>query len=893
MRSKYQPLLALMGVLLTLSLGGWLVFTDLRNAVHEMVDENLAAITTLKASQIEQWFDDRTADADTLGADSFFARGVLQWYAGGRRDDVQGELIRKQLHGFIASHHFNAAVLLDRTGRVALLVSASEHDVRHALPKIMQAMNSDKMNFVDLHRDEAGSFELDFITPLRVDGRVVGALYLMEDASVHLFPLLTTRANSGELIETHLVRSEAGKVVFLSPLRGVDGGPLSLSLPYSDRLGSALALSGRHGNLGLTLNYLGEPALTYAMPIKRTDWILLANAKEETAYALVDSLEQIAIPLMLLLFFVTTAWFVQWQRRLRAAYETTKMQIRLAGEERFHTVFDHAAFAMARHALNGDIIEVNDKWCSIFGYQREDVAARKLNWAQITYPEDRESSAEKVKSLLAGEIGSIHIEKRYVRNNGEMFWGEVQVSLVHDELGEPDYFISAVQDVSERKRMTEERDGNLMLLQMALDAAQEAVWEWDLTTGQAKFSPEFYTMLGYLPQEFSASQEEWLARIHPDDRDKVWRTIQEELRQHQDIYVTEFRMQTKDGRYRWIQGRGKCVAVDANGEPARLVGINIDIHDRKQAELQVSYLAYHDKLTGLPNRALFFDRFSQAISRAKRDHRRVALLFADLDGFKQVNDVYGHESGDDVLRMAAQRLLACLRAVDTAVRFGGDEFAVILSDVDDVHQVSQVAEKVINAFDAEMTLAQGASCQVGVSIGISIFPENGSTMDGLLTAADQAMYDSKHAGKNRYTFFGEHVSDIDDQWIKFDQSHMIGVSELDEQHRNLARMVNKLNSAWRKGAAHETLLSLFDELVTATAEHFETEGRYMAHYAYPEQRMHEKEHALLVDEAMRLRKGLSDGGELLALQTIKDWLINHIHHADSRLAQFLLSQGVH
>lgn len=191
-----------------------------------------------------------------------------------------------------------------------------------------------------------------------------------------------------------------------------------------------------------------------------------------------------------------------------------------------------------------------------------------------------------------------------------------------------------------------------------------------------------------------------------------------------------------------------------------------------------------------------------------------------------------------------------------------------------------------------MPLWHGASCQIGVSIGISIFPENGSTMDGLLTAADQAMYDSKHAGKNTYTFFSAHVSDMDDQWIRFDQSHLIGVAELDEQHRNLARMVNKLNSAWRGGEGPETLSALFDDLVTAIAEHFETEGRYMAHYAYPEQRMHEKEHALLVDEALRLRKGLSNGGELLALQTIKDWLINHIQHAGSRLAKFLIAQGV-
>ncbi|MBU0689858.1 MAG: bacteriohemerythrin [Gammaproteobacteria bacterium] len=892
MKSRYQPSLVLTSVLLALLLGGWLVFGDLRKAIHVMVEDELAAVATLKGQQIEQWFDDRSADADTLGADSFFARAVQQWYDGARRDGRQRNLIRKQLQGFLAAHEFDAAVLLDRQGRVALQVGDVAHDVRHAQAHIMQAMERAGATFIDLHQDEAGTLEMDFITSLRVDGRVVGALYLMENATAHLFPLLTSTANAGELIETHLVRRDGDRVMFLSPLRGMADAPLSHSLPFSDRLGSALALSGQRGLLEQTLDYLGRPVLSYAVPVRRTDWVLLANAQEKQAYALVNRLEYIAIPLMLLLLLLTTAWFWQWQRRQRADEEMTRVQIILAGEERFHTVFDHAAFAMARHALNGDIMEVNDKWCSTFGYTRKESAERNMNWQQLTYPADRGTSAQEVKRLLSGEAKDLHLEKRYVRKNGQVFWGETQVSLVRNTRGEADYFVSAVQDIDARKRLEEERESNLTLLQMALDAAQEAVWEWDLVTGQAKFSPEYYTMLGYLPDEFPANQKEWLARIHPDDRDKVWRTIQEELKHHQDIYVTEYRMLTKDGRYRWLQGRGKCVEVDAQGGPMRLVGINIDIHDRKQAELQVSYLAYHDKLTGLPNRALFFDRFSQAISRAKRDHRRVALLFADLDGFKQVNDVHGHEAGDAVLRMAAQRLLACLRAVDTAVRFGGDEFAVIVSDVDDAHQVSQVAEKIVNAFEAEMMLEQGASCQIGVSIGISIFPDNGSTMDGLLIAADQAMYDSKHAGKNTYTFFGEQESVVDEQWIKFDQSHLIGVSELDEQHRNLVRMVNKLNSEWRKGAAHEALLSLFDELVTATAEHFETEGRYMAQYAYPEQRAHEKEHALLVDEAMRLRKGLSDGGELLALQTIKDWLVHHILHADTTLAKYLIAQGV-
>lgn len=892
MKNRYQPLTVLLVTVASLMLGGFLLFNSLRGTISEMVNADLAAVATLKSRQVESWFEDRDADAGSLAIDSFFSRAVQRWYAGGSQDDRQREMIVKRLDGFISLHRFDAAVLLDGKGRPVLQVGAGPHDTRHAQVQIAQAMASNETVFVDMHRHGDAAPELDFISPLRIEGKVVGALYLMEDAGRHLFPLLDDDADRSELVETHLVRREGDQVMYLSPLSGVPDAALSYRLPLRGPSVTAQALMQNRRALQLGQDHLGRQVLAYALPIRHTGWMLVTSADEATAYALLRRLEIVALALMTFILLLTVAWFAQWQRRQGSLHQAREMQIRLAGEERFHTVFDHAALAMARHALNGDIMEVNDRWCTTFGYARDELAARRLNWQQLTLPDDLAESAGQVQRLLSGETPDIQMEKRYLRQNGQVFWGEVRVSLVHDESGAPDYFISTVQDISERKRLEEERNANLLLLQMALDAAQEAVWEWDLQSGKARFSPEYYTMLGYLPNEFPADHRSWLERIHPDDRDKVWRTIREELKQHQDIYVAEYRMQTKDGRYRWIQGRGKCVAVDAQGEPARLVGINIDIHDRKQAELQISHLAYHDKLTGLPNRALFFDRFSQAISRAKRDQCRVALLFADLDGFKQVNDTHGHEAGDEVLRMAAQRLLACLRAVDTAVRFGGDEFAVILSDVEDRAQVAQVAEKIVHAFEAEMTLAQGAGCQIGVSIGISLFPDNGSTMDGLLTAADRAMYDSKHAGKNTYTFFGERASELDEQWIRFDQSHLIGIAEIDEQHRNLVRMVNKLNSEWRKGTSHTGLLALFDELVTATAEHFETEGRYMAQYAYPEQRMHEKEHALLVDEAMRLRKGLSEGGELLALQTIKDWLINHILHADTRLARYLTARGV-
>ncbi|MCK9200181.1 MAG: bacteriohemerythrin [Gallionella sp.] len=321
----------------------------------------------------------------------------------------------------------------------------------------------------------------------------------------------------------------------------------------------------------------------------------------------------------------------------------------------------------------------------------------------------------------------------------------------------------------------------------------------------------------------------------------------------------------------------------------------IDITARKQAESRINFLAYHDRLTGLPNRALFFDRLSQAMSQARRNKKHVALLFLDLDGFKPINDIHGHEAGDAVLKMVAQRLLACVRAVDSVARLGGDEFAIVAGEIDHPAEIEKVAEKILQAFVQTMVLPEGQECSVGTSIGISIFPDNGNEMDSLLAAADAAMYDSKRSGKNTYTYFGGKPFAVNDPeaWIVFDREHHVGVTEIDEQHRELVRLVNRLNGAIKNREGDDVLHKLFEDLLSFTAFHFATEHRLMEQYGYGEIARHDAEHIQLVNEAEHLKTGLSQGRELLALQSIKDWLLNHIQYADKPLGKFLVGKGVH
>jgi diguanylate cyclase (GGDEF)-like protein len=173
---------------------------------------------------------------------------------------------------------------------------------------------------------------------------------------------------------------------------------------------------------------------------------------------------------------------------------------------------------------------------------------------------------------------------------------------------------------------------------------------------------------------------------------------------------------------------------------------------RKQAEQNLRFVATHDPLTALPNRTMFGDRLSQALAQARRYNRRLALLFVDLDGFKVVNDTFGHDAGDVLLKEIASRLRTCLREGDVIGRIGGDEFVVLIEEFNDAERLALVAQKILETV-ARPVLVRGQECQVTSSVGISAYPQDGRDSQALLRNADSAMYRAKEQGKNRFYFY--------------------------------------------------------------------------------------------------------------------------------------------
>jgi len=199
------------------------------------------------------------------------------------------------------------------------------------------------------------------------------------------------------------------------------------------------------------------------------------------------------------------------------------------------------------------------------------------------------------------------------------------------------------------------------------------------------------------------------------------------------------------------------VVRDKNGQISNYVAVMSDISAIKEAEERLSFLAHHDSLTGLPNRLLFHSSLEQAMVEARRSHRRVAVMLLDLDRFKLVNDTLGHAAGDQLLKFVAARLRDAVRAEDTVSRLGGDEFTIILRDIDSAEDLAHVAEKIISAVERPLTLS-GQEVSVGVSIGISLFPDDALSVDSLATAADTAMYRAKERGKRTFEFYAAEMT---------------------------------------------------------------------------------------------------------------------------------------
>jgi diguanylate cyclase (GGDEF)-like protein/PAS domain S-box-containing protein len=309
-----------------------------------------------------------------------------------------------------------------------------------------------------------------------------------------------------------------------------------------------------------------------------------------------------------------------------------------------------------------------------------------------------------------------------------------------------------VRDITEHKHLQDKLRITSERLRLAVEGSGEGIWDWDLVSDTYSVSGSLKRIFGWEEKDHGAEKINWRTLIHPDDFPRVNAALRSCIKGENPIYECEFRLKTTDGQWKRVAGRGIVVEWDQRGNPTAMTGTISDITARKESEEQIWRHANLDSLTGLPNRRMFRDQLDAEIRKAHRTSNELALLFLDMDGFKQVNDLFGHESGDRLLIEAAYRLKSCVRETDVVARLGGDEFTVVLGGLDCEGHVEFVCQKILCSFAQPFKIGNDFA-YVTASIGVALYPLDGTGADELSRKADHAMYAAKAAGKNQFCYF--------------------------------------------------------------------------------------------------------------------------------------------
>ena len=376
-------------------------------------------------------------------------------------------------------------------------------------------------------------------------------------------------------------------------------------------------------------------------------------------------------------------------------------------------------------------------------------------WLSLVHAEDRPAF---VQAWTAAQVEGkpFVLDLRTQASDEGLRWQVVEVQrLATTAPDETPLWMLTLTDITPRKqaesRLREADD----LWKLALESNGDGVWDWQVQTGVELYSPRYLQMYGYAADEILPTSAEFDSRTHPDDVPQMKLDREAHFSGQAPLYSNEHRVQCKDGSWKWILSRGMVISRDASGAPLRMVGTHTDITQRKTSEALIWAQARFDALTGLPNRRLLRERLVHALPAAARGGTHLAVLFIDLDHFKEINDTLGHGVGDDLLVQVAQRIQGSLGPQDTVARMGGDEFTVVLTALDarsSRAEAERVAQQILGTL-AEAFSLQQEKVFISASIGISLSPVDGDQIEALLKHADQALFVAKGAGRNRLSHF--------------------------------------------------------------------------------------------------------------------------------------------
>ena len=424
-----------------------------------------------------------------------------------------------------------------------------------------------------------------------------------------------------------------------------------------------------------------------------------------------------------------------------------------AVRDRLASIVDYSDDAIIGKDTNGVIVAWNKGAERLYGYTCEEIIGRSIS---ALLPQDEPDDLPEIMERLKRGERVDHEDVVRRRKDGHLIDVSITISPIKDSAGRFTGASSITRDITRRKEAESKLQLTTDRLSLATEIAKIGVWEWDLADNTLTWDATMFEIYG-LPPMVPMPFEKWSGVVHPEDLPAVVSILRKAIDEKGEV-SSEFRITLANGSVRIVSAVGRAT-VDQGANVSRVIGVNMDITDRKKteqalrnSEALMTYSSQHDFLTGLPNRMLLNDRIGQAIGSAKRHMENVAVLFLDLDGFKEINDSLGHPIGDTLLQSVAKRLVECVRATDTVSRQGGDEFVVLLSDVGNAEDAAMTARRILQTV-AEAHPMNRQDLHVTTSIGLSVYPDDGPDAETLIKNADTAMYQAKENGRHGYRFF--------------------------------------------------------------------------------------------------------------------------------------------
>jgi diguanylate cyclase (GGDEF)-like protein/PAS domain S-box-containing protein len=407
----------------------------------------------------------------------------------------------------------------------------------------------------------------------------------------------------------------------------------------------------------------------------------------------------------------------------------------------------------------------NNRWAEMLGYQASELEPISFDtWSQNLQPVDLTKAEKALEKYFSGETELYEIELQLMHKLGHCVWVLASGKIVEwDEQDQPKRMIGMHLDITERKNNENILNVTSQLLNQSQKVARVGGWELDLKSGKLFWTDETYRIHDTSPEDFDPTVDAGVGFFLPKSQKIISKALDEAVNNGVGY---DLELETYTTKRKKIDVRTTCVVTQEDGVAVRLTGIFQDISDQKniQRKLEVTndnlekanealkHSAQYDSLTGLPNRYLLADRMQLAILKSMRDKNHLAIAFIDIDGFKEVNDNYGHDIGDELLKKISGELKRALRKGDTLSRIGGDEFVAIIDNLADPHESDSVLSRMLASVSAPLVVEKRI-LHVSASIGVTIYPLDSGDPDHLLRHADQAMYIAKQKGKNCYHTF--------------------------------------------------------------------------------------------------------------------------------------------